>query len=311
MELRGTALRLRTAKCTVVLAGFVLSGALGVLDYYTGQELVLSALYVLPLVLVTWYAGRAWGASNAIVSAVIWLTVDIVDYQHTNLLYLLLNAAIFLTLFLVVVYLMGKLHRAMQRLEDSSHQDSLTGALTSDFFYECLDKESERLERYGHPLTLAYLDLDGFKAVNDHFGHPTGDDVLRRVVNCVRSRLRKTDLVARLGGDEFVFLCPETDEVAARSAVTEVVARLTQEMRLGGWPITFSIGVITCYQAPGSSAELVQMADKQMYSVKLTTKDGVSYETYGRWNGESASRSGGVLRRMRSRQPAGDAVGSG
>jgi len=311
MELRGTPWRLRAAKYIVVLAGFALSALLGVIDYVSGHDLVLSALYVLPLALVTWHAGWAWGVVTAVVSAGIWLTVDIIDYQHSGVFFVGLNTAIMFALFLVVVYLVGLLHRTMGRLEESSRLDSLTGALTSDYFYECLAKEMDRLGRYGHPLTVAYVDLDGFKAVNDRYGHPMGDDVLRRVVVCVKSRLRKTDFVARLGGDEFVFLCPETDEVAARSAVTEVVARLTEEMRLGGWPVTFSIGVVTCYQAPGSSAELVQMADKQMYSVKLTTKDGVSYQTYGRWNGESDPRKGRVLQRVRSRQTAGEAVGSG
>ena len=88
MELGERAWRPRAARYIVVLAGFVLSGLLGVIDYSTGHDLVLSALYVLPLALVTWHAGRGWGAVTAVVSIGIWLTVDIIDYQHSGISFL-------------------------------------------------------------------------------------------------------------------------------------------------------------------------------------------------------------------------------
>lgn len=266
----------------VMLAGFVLNSLVGVADYLTGYELVLSVFYVLPLALVTWYAGLALGVATSVISAGIWLTADVASgYSYSHPLIPVWNIFIRLAFFIIVTYLLATLHRAMRRLKESSQVDTLTGAANTSFVYDSLDRELSRLERYGRPLTLAYLDLDGFKSVNDTFGHLIGDRVLQVVAGCARARLRKTDVVARLGGDEFVFLCPETDEAAARAAITEVVERLREEMRDGGWPVTVSVGVVTCHSVPQSSEELVKMADDLMYAVKQGTKDGVQYASFG------------------------------
>lgn len=272
----------RIPRYVVMLAGLLLNGLIGIADYLTGYELVLSVFYVLPLALVTWYAGLVPGVATAVVSAGIWLTGDIASgYSYSRPLVVIWNVAIRLAFFVMVAYLLTALRKAMRGLAASSQVDNLTGAASGSFFYSILDKEMERLGRYGRSLTLAYMDLDGFKSVNDRFGHLEGDKVLRVVAECARSRLRKTDVVARLGGDEFAFLCPETDETAARAAIEEVVGRLREEMRLGGWPVTFSVGVVTCHAAPESSEELVKMADDLMYSVKLGAKNGVSYASLG------------------------------
>lgn len=265
----------------VLLAGFLLNGLLGLVDYYTGHDLVLSSFYVLPIGLVAWFAGPGRGVSTAMISAGILLTADIADGRYSRTLILGFNTLIRLGFFLIIVYIIVALRNAMRRQEESSRVDSLTGAANHVLFYEAIDNELERLGRYGHPLTLVYLDLDGFKAVNDGFGHLVGDKVLRLVAHCAKSRLRKTDVVARLGGDEFAFLFPETDEEAAKSAINEVVNCLGAEMRAGGWPVTFSIGVITCHEPPASGEALLKMADDLMYTVKLGTKDGVKYASLG------------------------------
>ena len=265
----------------VVLAGFVLNALLGVADYYSGHDLVLSSFYVLPIGLVAWFAGPARGTYTAVVSAGIWLAADIFDGQYSSATIMALNTVIRLGLFLIIIYVLSVLHNAIRRLQLASRVDNLTGAANSASLYESLDKELDRLGRYGHPLTLVFLDLDGFKAVNDGFGHLVGDRVLRLVAECAKSRLRKTDVVGRMGGDEFAFLCPETDEEAARALVAEVVQRVGEEMRAGGWPVTLSAGVVTCHEAPESGEELVKMADDLMYSVKMGAKDGVKFASVG------------------------------
>ena len=226
----------------VMLVGFALNGLLGIADFYTGHDLILSSFYVLPLALVTWLAGPVLGVTTAVISAGVWLTADVADGEYSRPLILVLNTVIRLAFFLTITYLLAALRKAMRRLEESSLIDNLTGAANSSFFYDTLDKELDRLGRYGRPLTLVYLDLDGFKSVNDGFGHLVGDKVLRVVAECARSRLRKTDMVARLGDDEFALLCPETDEEAARAAISKLVDCLSEEMRSGGWPVTFSGG---------------------------------------------------------------------
>jgi diguanylate cyclase (GGDEF)-like protein len=271
----------------IVLAGFALNALLGVADYYTGHELVVSPVYVLPIGLVAWFAGPVLGAFTAVVSACIWLIADVIDGEYSRVLVLGVNTVVRLALFLVVTYVLWALHKTMRRLEQASSEDHLTGAANSASFYESLEREIERLGRYGRPLTLAYLDLDGFKAVNDGFGHVVGDQVLRVVAECSRARLRKTDIVGRIGGDEFAFLCPETDEEAAQAALAEVMARLGDEMNAGGWPVTFSVGAVTCHESPASAEEVLRMADDLMYSVKLASKDGIKFASLGCAKSES------------------------
>ncbi len=265
----------------VLLVGFALIALFGLVDYYTGHELALASLYVLPVGLVTWYASPALGAFTAMLSAFIWILADVADGEYASAPLVAVNTLIRLGLFLIIVYVLSELHRAMRHLKNVSRFDTLTGALNSGSFYQALDNELERLTRYGHPVTLVYLDLDGFKAVNDGHGHLVGDEVLRLIADSAKARLRKTDLVARLGGDEFAFLCPETDEEAARAVVAEVLQRLDEEMREGGWPVTFSVGVVTCHQAPAGAEALVKMTDDLMYSVKLGAKNGVKYASLG------------------------------
>ena len=131
-----------------------------------------------------------------------------------------------------------------------------------------------------HPFTLAYIDLDNFKTVNDQLGHATGDQVLRTVVSSVKKNIRRTDIVARLGGDEFALLLPETNQESARVVLSKIQDGLLEEMRKNNWPVTFSIGVLTCRVAPPSTDALVSMADELMYSVKHDGKNGVKYATY-------------------------------
>jgi len=152
--------------------------------------------------------------------------------------------------------------------------------MNSRFFYELAQMEIDRFQRYKHPFTLTYIDLDNFKAVNDQFGHSTGDQVLRTVIGSVKKHLRRTDVVARLGGDEFVLLLPETDQEPAYVVINKIRGDLLEEMRQQNWPITFSIGVLTCRVVPNTIDELIKMADDLMYSAKHDGKNAVKYSTY-------------------------------
>lgn len=265
----------------VVLVGSGLNGILGVVDYLTGYDMGFSLFYVLPVALVTWLAGRRLGVMTSVISAGIWYWADAAGgHQYSNALTPIWNTLIRLAFFLIITFLLAALQHALQREEELARVDGLTGAVNARFFYTLADREMDRCRRYRHPFTLAYVDLDDFKLVNDQRGHHAGDEVLRRVVASAREHLRKTDVVARLGGDEFGLLCPETNEEAAKVVVSKVRDGLLEEMRLGNWPITFSIGVMTCRAVPDTSDELLRMADEIMYTVKRDGKNGIRYSTY-------------------------------
>ncbi len=265
-----------------VLMGVALIGAIGFIDTITGYELAFSLFYVMPISLVTWLIGRRSGIVAAIGSALVWLWADVVSgHSYLNPLIPLWNTAIRFSFFVIIVVLLSALRNALEREKASARTDYLTGAVNSRFFFDLLQMEIDRSERYRHPFTVAYVDLDNFKTVNDQFGHLIGDEVLRAVVGYMKTHLRKTDMVARLGGDEFALLLPEMTQESARAALTKLHEGLLEEMRLNQWRITFSVGVLTCGVSPLKADELLGMADKLMYSVKYGGKNAVAYSTCG------------------------------
>ena len=175
---------------------------------------------------------------------------------------------------------MSTLKRALEHEKELAYTDYLTGAVNSRFFFDLVEMEIGRLQRYKHPFTIAYIDIDNFKVVNDQFGHTTGDQVLRAVVNQGRKHLRKTDVVARLGGDEFALLLPETKQESAQAAIAKIQRGILEEIHQSNWSITFSVGVLTCLNAPNTTDEIFRMADALMYSVKRDSKNAVKYSIY-------------------------------
>jgi diguanylate cyclase (GGDEF)-like protein len=265
----------------VLAAAFTLTGIIGVVDFLTGYEIALSLFYVLPVALVTWLTSRRFGLVTSLAGAIVWFWADVASgHPYPHPLIPVWNTIIRFGFFVIIALLLSALRKAMERERELARRDNLTGAMNSRFFYDLAQMEIDRFQRYEHPFTLAYIDLDNFKAVNDQFGHPAGDQVLRTVVNSAGKYLRKTDVFARLGGDEFVLLLPETNEESARVALSKIQDGFIEEMRLGNWPITFSIGVLTCSAAPHTTEELVMMADKLMYSVKRDGKNAIKYATY-------------------------------
>ncbi|MGQ9746251.1 MAG: GGDEF domain-containing protein [Candidatus Caldatribacteriaceae bacterium] len=154
-----------------------------------------------------------------------------------------------------------------------STHDSLTGALNHKAFTEKGEDALVLAERYQRPLSLVFLDLDGFKSVNDRFGHLFGDKVLFLFVQHLHAHLRRSDLLARLGGDEFVVLLPET----TRKGALELLERLENDplwLEKGDEIIVlrFSAGV-SVYPEDGKTLEvLLEVADQRMYEKKRLKK---------------------------------------
>jgi diguanylate cyclase (GGDEF)-like protein len=268
-------------KPILILLGFTVIGVIGIIDFLTGYELAFSVFYVLPISLVTWLAGRRFGLLASLTSAVVWFSADIATgHSYSNSFIPIWNTLIRCAFFVIITLLLCALKRALQRESELAHIDYLTGAVNLRYFYELAQMEIERLQRYGHPFTLAYIDLDEFKAINDHFGHAAGDRVLHTVVSSIKTHMRKTDICARLGGDEFAILLPETDQEFARLAISKIQGELRKEMRQNDWPVTFSMGVLTCRVAPHTTDELVKMADELMYLVKNDSKNAIKYSTF-------------------------------
>ncbi|MFN2451678.1 MAG: GGDEF domain-containing protein [Candidatus Dormibacteria bacterium] len=143
------------------------------------------------------------------------------------------------------------------RLAAAAERDELTGASRRGAGLELLAREVSRSRRLGQPLTVAFLDVDGLKAVNDELGHPAGDRLLQDVVGALHERLRGYDVVTRYGGDEFVVVLPGTGQAVAERLLSGINAQIRQ--RTGGRGV--SIGVAEL--AEGESAtEVLARADQ-------------------------------------------------
>lgn len=169
----------------------------------------------------------------------------------------------------------GKLQAALESEKNLSRVDFLTGIPNRRMFHQALTLEGKRSRRYGRPLTLIYIDVDNFKHLNDHYGHATGDDLLKMIGVTLERSVRSTDMAARLGGDEFAVLLPETDEANAGVIVAKLRQNLNTAIAPRGWPVTFSFGVVTFPIALDSMEEMLKRADEFMYEAKRGGKSAV------------------------------------
>ncbi|HMZ79665.1 MAG TPA: sensor domain-containing diguanylate cyclase [Acidobacteriota bacterium] len=165
------------------------------------------------------------------------------------------------------------------KAESMCQLDDLTSLYNARFFYQALDTELKRSRRYGLHLAVIFLDLDGFKGINDQFGHLVGSNTLVEVGQLIYRAVRETDVVARYGGDEFVIVLPETNAAQAFIIAERIRARIEattfQKGRGLTVHLTCSLG-ISAFPEHGTVAEdLVKWADQAMYNAKQGTKNQV------------------------------------
>jgi diguanylate cyclase (GGDEF)-like protein len=268
----------RRSSSFLLTLGFLLVVLQGLINYLAGPNLSFELFYLLTVSLVAWLVGRRAGIVMAVVSA---LSYSVTEYLFEHLAARpwlpYANAATRLGAFLFVAYFVSALRRSHEHERDLARTDDLTGLLNRRSFREAAAQELSRARRFRHPFTVAYMDVDDFKAVNDQYGHSTGDAVLRMVGQTIRENLRAVDVIARLGGDEFVILMPETDEQAAAAVVARVRRHITDAAERARWPIGFSIGVVTWTTPPRTVDFMLKQADDTMYAIKNDGKNRVAH----------------------------------
>jgi diguanylate cyclase (GGDEF)-like protein len=167
----------------------------------------------------------------------------------------------------------------VQRAEALSVTDDLTQLYNSRYLSQVLHRETKRASRSGRPLSLLFIDLDGFKLVNDTHGHLYGSRALVEAAGVIRASARETDVVARFGGDEFALVLPDTGSDGALAVGERIRERIAAYAFLHGdgldMHLTVSIGVATLPDVAVSSEALIQAADEAMYYVKDRGKNGI------------------------------------
>ncbi len=253
---------------------------IGLIDLITGQEISFSIFYLFPIMMSVWYGNKNCGLVLAFIAAIEWLAADLIGgHTYSTIIIAYWNMIVRLAFFLIIVFMIAKLKELLQIEQKLSRTDSMTGVSNPRNFDEFAALEILRAERFNHPLSFAYIDLDNFKWVNDNLGHDTGDLLIRSTAQILQKNIRAIDIVARLGGDEFIIMFPEIHHDEARKSIDRIQKTLLNYMRTNGWPVTFSIGLVTYNIPPSSVNTAIKEADNLMYNAKNNGKNKVVYRT--------------------------------
>jgi diguanylate cyclase (GGDEF)-like protein len=250
---------------------------IGAIDYLTTAGFSLAIFHLLPIAFVAWFAGRWSGILLAILGATIWWIADFSIKPSSDFWLICWNATINFGFFVITSYLISTLKLAYEREKYLARTDPLTGAINRRYFLELLQTELERSRRHQDPLSLAYIDVDNFKDVNDRLGHSTGDRLLCLISQISNHQIRSIDVFARLGGDEFALLLPQTNYEQAEAAVHRLYKCLSDAVENQPFSVSFSIGAVTFVQLPVSANQAIEQTDRLMYMVKKSGKNGLQH----------------------------------
>ncbi|MEQ8849461.1 GGDEF domain-containing protein [Botrimarina sp.] len=260
-----------------IFAALGLATLIAVADFLTGDTFPLIVCYLPTIAMVCWVTSPAIGAVLAAGCCVGWLLDDALTLEMQGVTaaeaWVAVSHALF---FAIVVGMLARLREAHANERRLARTDGLTGLLNAKAFRERADEEMARSRRTGRPVSVAFIDCDNFKTVNDTLGHLEGDRLLSAIADQMRLTVRQIDMPARMGGDEFAILLPETAQHDAQLVVERLRDDLTRRMQEQSWPVTFSIGVAVYATPPESVDALIHGADTLMYEVKAGAKDAVA-----------------------------------
>ena len=260
-----------------------------VIDHLAGPQVTTAIFYLIPVGIAARYLSKNCFLWIAFVTVLTWAISDISSgVEYSSGMIPLWNFVMRSGLFVLVGYLIHSLQETAKYYEKLAQVDELSGLLNRRGFLVRVEEELVRARRCKRPFSIAYIDLDNFKQVNDTYGHKAGDELLRNVAESLKTYLRATDHVARVGGDEFTVLMVETNQAEAKKAFEKCSQALNQKLLIENVGVTASVGVVTYTKFDVSLAELLEKADQWMYRVKKHGKNRVEYRYDTETMGESA-----------------------
>jgi diguanylate cyclase (GGDEF)-like protein len=268
-------------KYFILLGSVLVILILGNIDYITGYEISFSIFYLIPISITVLLANFRFAVIISILSAISWYFADIHSgHTYTNTLIPIWNTIMRFSYFILHSFFFSRFVKLYKRTKLDSLTDSLTRSINAQFFYELFERELKRAERINHPFTLVYLDLDNFKLMNDTYGHPAGDSLLKKFSQLIQRNIRPYDIVARMGGDEFALLFPESNYKVAAKIINRIKENFNNEMINNNWPVTVSIGAITFKKFNIPIKEMIKQVDDLMYSVKRKGKNNIEHKLF-------------------------------
>ncbi len=260
--------------------------AIAVADYLTGPDVGLSLIYLVPIVIAGRRASRTVAVALASAAASGWMIADAASHGVTAVSSW--NGATRLAIFAGAAVLMARLRDDERRLGELNRQlqaglaleqrlartDPLTALANGRMFRDEVQRALARARRDREPLTIAYLDLDNFKALNDRYGHAEGDEILKDVASGISAAIREGDLAARLGGDEFALLLHGCGEQALGAIGERLLAQVEAvASRYPDVPFGATIGFAECTAEASDPEAAIRAADRAMYAAKFKGKN--------------------------------------
>jgi diguanylate cyclase (GGDEF)-like protein len=278
----------------ILVVGCTFIVLIGIIDRMTAQDASLYVLYALPIFFGAWYGGRSTGILLCLVSVIGWTMTDL-SFTEWEAMLTIWNVGLRLSFFVGISVVISSLKSGLDREKMLASIDFLTELPNRRTFLVIANQERERAIRNKRPLTLAYIDLDDFKQINDRSGHDIGDLVLKEVGKILKSNIRGSDSVARIGGDEFVILFPDTGYESAQAVLQKIEDRMKERMLEKQWDITVSIGAATYGNWYPSVQQMVLKTDRLMYAAKASGKNRICHDLVDphpsvQVNGRSAPR---------------------
>jgi diguanylate cyclase (GGDEF)-like protein len=275
--------RLTPTGWTLAALGSIL--VVGITDDLSGTDVSLILFYLVPIAIGTWFVSRQVGFVLCVTAALVSFVADWhyrlgTGDREAHLAVLAWNGFVQVGTSVALVVMLAALRTRLADEELLARTDALTHIPNRRAFFEAANHELERARRRRRPMTLAYVDVDDFKIVNDRLGHAQGDALLVEVARTLRAETRAVDAVARLGGDEFGLLLPETDAAEAEALLSRVRAAMLTALQRGGWNVGVSIGAATFRAPPASVDEMMARADELMYAAKREEKGSIRLGTF-------------------------------
>lgn len=265
-------------KCLLILLPlFVL--LISYVDYVTGTSFEFYIFFAIPTVIAGLYLGLRPSLYIVLLSFCVWVATDcLLGRGFNSFISFLFNRSTRAFIFILIICLLIKTKNAVEHEFHSSRYDPLTMLYNRRGFNDIALKILESSKRKSFPISIAYIDLDNFKYVNDKMGHKAGDDLLRYIADCMKKIFRAQDLIARFGGDEFVILLPGLDKDDAKQCIENSRNKLLLELNKHSWPVDLSIGVVSFDSVHWTIDEMLSMADHLMYEVKKSGKGAIRFK---------------------------------
>lgn len=265
----------RQSKIRVTLASIALVFVLGWVDIETGLEVHLHFLYVLSIALASWLVNRRAGIYIAILCDIVVLAADIIgDRQYSAPWILYWNFLMRGGLFVFVALALSQLRSKFETLSELAGRDMLTGLPNVRAFYDLTSREIDNalnLQR----LSLAFVDIDGLKWINQRLGYATGDQLLCMIAQTIKQNVPRPELIGRVGGTAFAVLLPNVTSQEASAILERIQKDLKEERRKYAQPVTFNISAVACPKVPRNMAELMHEAELRMNRMKGSSKDAI------------------------------------